>query len=450
MVQILGRVCGRRSTLAAIGLQLAVGCMACLFADATRAVTPVPVIEPMSLVLAAVEINPQILAQRSLGEAADHGVKSAVSKFFPSLSVAIERVAAQQGPTPMQDAHGATARVQQPLYTWGRLSAGLSKAEAQQAAAAAEIEEAVQQVSLKVAQVFGDWAAAVLKEQAYRDALTLLRRFEGMATRRIARGVSASAELILIRSRVAQVEADLAAVLAQQAAARFRLGQLTGHLFGPDAVPQTTGWEGAAILQRGAPDAIEEAKLRSPTLRKHIARRNISEHELAERRAGLFPEVYARLERQWGSLTSSGAKPETRFFIGVNVATGPGLSALSELAAIESRQDAARHEMEAAAWTVREQIQNDWIALDAVRARLASLIAAIDSADELVASGERQFLAGKKSWQDLMNSSRDVTQLRAQWAELRASQIHMALRLTLLLQPPGVVATTDPLRRANP
>ena len=58
-------------------------------------------------------------------------------------------------------------------------------------------------------------------------------------------------------------------------------------------------------------------------------------------------------------------------------------------------------------------------------------------------SWSRQYLAGRKTWQDLMNSVREEVQLRAQIADFDAAQLIASWRLALLT---GLLTTPTPGR----
>jgi len=60
-------------------------------------------------------------------------------------------------------------RLQQPLWTGGRLDAGLAKAEANGLASQAALDEVRQQLAVRVAQSYGEWLGTHLKTQALQQ-----------------------------------------------------------------------------------------------------------------------------------------------------------------------------------------------------------------------------------------------------------------------------------------
>jgi outer membrane protein, adhesin transport system len=61
--------------------------------------------------------------------------------------------------------------------------------------------------------------------------------------------------------------------------------------------------------------------------------------------------------------------------------------------------------------------------------RLASIQASLKAAADVSASYDRQFLAGRKSWLDVMNAARELAQTETQLADLQSTQVVVTWRL---------------------
>ena len=82
----------------------------------------------MALALAS---HPSAQSQRAQLQSAQSGLDSARWQFYPTPSIAVEQAhTASTDPSYRGDNRVATLRLQQPLYTGGRLSAGMDKAKA--------------------------------------------------------------------------------------------------------------------------------------------------------------------------------------------------------------------------------------------------------------------------------------------------------------------------------
>jgi adhesin transport system outer membrane protein len=381
------------------------------------------------LIASTLNTHPAVQAQRAQQGAAQAEVEAARWQFFPTPSVSVEKADAASGDINYQgDSTVATVRLQQPLWTGGRLTAGKERAEAGVAVSQGAFDETRQQLALRVVQVYSEWLAAHLKRHAFDTSLATHTRLRDQVTRRIEQGVSSDADLVLAVSRRQAVLAEIALARAQQDTALARLGQLTGQRVDDaslmEAVPRP--------LDGALPDLLARAQALDPTTHRLEAQARRQETLIAEERAALSPEVYVRAERQFGNYSIRNAKPENRIFIGVSSQFGPGLSTFSNIRGARARHDAALLDVDAQHRNVSEQVMADYALATESEARLQALQASLDAAGDVSKSYDRQFLAGRKSWLDVMNAARELAQLETQIADIRSSQVVATWRLALL------------------
>jgi adhesin transport system outer membrane protein len=82
---------------------------------------------------------------------------------------------------------------------------------------------------------------------------------------------------------------------------------------------------------------------------------------------------------------------------------------------------------------IREQIRSDLALVESFDLRLKALDVATKTAQDVYESYERQFLTGRKSWLDVMNSARDLQQARLQLADVTAGHLTLGWRLFVQL-----------------
>lgn len=385
------------------------------------------------LISSALLDHPAIQVQQAQKQAAEAGVDSATWQFYPTPSIAVENVhTSASDPSYQGDDTTASLRLQQPLWTGGRLIAGLKKAEAGAITSQASLEEASQQLALRVVQAYGDWLAAHLRIQAYDKSMATHVRLRELVKRRVEQGVSAENDLVLVISRLESITADIAMAHAQKDTALARLGQLLGRqidapsLNAAVAVPRPVNADLQALL--------DQALSVNPTIQRAQAQAMVQEAVIAERRADLSPEVYARAERQYGNQTYSNAPPENRLFIGVTSRFGAGLSSLSNIEGAKAQHQAALEEVATQSRTVNEQVIADHVLAISSGKRLAALKISLKAAEEVSESYDRQFLAGRRTWQDMMNSVRELVQIEIQIADTKATQLLSSWRLSIYTQ----------------
>jgi outer membrane protein, adhesin transport system len=382
------------------------------------------------LIQAALVHHPAVRAQSGLGEAAQAGVEVAKWQYWPTPSVGVEQ-AGTNDPSYRGDKTVTILRLQQPLWTGGRLDGNLSKAEARAIAAQADLEATRQQLALRVIQAWSDAAAAQGKLAAYEQSRDVHARLLALVERRTREGASAQADIDLARSRLDGIEADLAAAQAQRDTALDRLRLLTGQTVPVNALSQAAHASPPELLIE-LDILLNAAREHSPQIAKARAQARIAAADIDISKAALSPEVYLRVERQYGNFSLPGQAAQNRVFIGFTTAFGGGLSALSGIDAVQAQYRAAKEEIQAQQLAIDEQVQGDATLYRNAAVRRASLERVVQSSVDVTASWERQFLAGRKQWQDLMNATREKTQTDTQLADAFSAQQLAGWRLVIL------------------
>jgi adhesin transport system outer membrane protein len=376
--------------------------------------------------------HPSMRAQAALGTSAREAAEAARWQFFPTPSIGFEQVDAGSS-DPNYPSYGdknvTTLRLQQPLWTGGRLSAGMDKAEAGLLASRATQEAVRQDLALRVVQVYADWYGAQLKRQAYEKSLQTHQTLRQQINRRIAGGVSPQSDLTLLLGREQQTEADLAAARALEQSALGRLGQLLGRALQAQAL--ATAVAAPLALDASAQELQAQALAQNPTVQKLLAQARIAGAEVSERASDLKPDVYLRVERQYGSFSAPNTAVQNRVFVGLSSHFGAGLSSLSQVGGAQARYQAALADVDSSRINLGEQITADYTQAQAGQSRLLALQASLQSADGITRAWNRQFVAGRKTWLDVMNAAREAVQLEAQIADARASQLLLSWRLAI-------------------
>ena len=393
-----------------------------------------------ALVLDALAMHPSTLSQRAQVASAMAGVEGARWQFYPTPSVSVETANTRNSdPLYQGDNFVTLLRLQQPLYTGGRLNAGADKAQASLDLSKATLEETRLQLALRVLQAYGDWLAAHLKTQANQKSEVTHARLRDLVQSRIDEGVSADSDLVLALARLDAIRSDVIAVRAQSDMALARLGQLLGrpvleaNLVSALAVARPVQLQLAALF--------DQALERSPSVQKAKSQVRVLEATVAERQADLLPEVYLRAERQYGNFNFANGGPENRLFLGVASRFGAGLSVLSNVTAAQSQLDAAVAEVQVQMRSVNEQVLADHALAWSTERRLALVRTSLRLAQSVSESYDRQFLAGRKTWLDVMNAARELAQTETQLADLYSSQVVSSWRLSFLTS--GVEAVTQ-------
>ena len=356
--------------------------------------------------------------------------------YWPTPSVALERVQ-----TPSTDPSYAgspqvlTLRLQQPVWTGGRLKAQSNKALANQQIETARLAEIQQLVAFKTLQDWTDLVNAQRQQLALGQSEKTQSLLMQKMMRRVEQGLSSQSEANHSKLRLMQVEQDIVNAKQRETVAWIRLKQWVPeaqkneqHLLAPDH-----NMSKAPIALIGSetvnPSPIHWellSKERSPALKRLEHVMALQTAELEEKRAALQPEIYVRAEHQRGHYAYANSPASNRIFVGLTASTGAGFSLAHQLSALQFKRNSTIEEMDAAQRTLIETVHTDFFNAIARQSKAEALRLNLESSQEQQAAWERQFTNGRKTWMDVMTAARESTQ-----AELAVIENDMALHQSL-------------------
>jgi adhesin transport system outer membrane protein len=316
-------------------------------------------------------------------------------------------------------------RLQQPLWTGGRLTAQSNKAIATQAIEHARLIEIQQGLALKTLQAWTELVMAQRQQQILEKSETVQMQLLQRITRRAQQGLSPLNEVNYANLRLVQVRQDRFNALQQENQAWIRLTQwvpeaknLGQTLIHPNIHLQAVN---ELALTQALPHWEAISLDNSPLIRRleRVAQLHLA--EVAEKRSALQPEVYVRAEHQRGNYTYANMPNTNRIFVGISASTGAGLGLAYQLTALQNKHDGALQEIVAARRSVLEAVQTDFLNANARQSKAEMLLLNLESSHEIQAAWERQFINGKKTWIDVMNAARETSQ-----AELAIIENEMA------------------------
>jgi adhesin transport system outer membrane protein len=381
----------------------------------------------------SLQSHPVVLTQQRQIEVSQFDKKVAQQQYLPTPSVSLEQASASaQDPSYRGDKQVQIYRLQQPVWTGGRISAGVDKAQAGIQLADANLSDAKLQISYKVLQTWSEWSSALHKTQAISEALKELDQLDQALKRRIVEGVAAPTEQVLTESRIHQTRAQLELMNAQIRISRARLEQLIGRAMPVDFNPQSLAPYPVESSQQIQINALPNF----PAYQKIQAQIKNQEAELQERKADLYPEIYLRVEHQRGNYTYPDLPSINRVFFGLSSRLGAGLTTSYQIDTLRKQRDVLDADHENVQRNLHEQIDSDWIQLNATQSRLPSLKKSLDSAKLTFVAWNRQHLAGRKSWMEVMNTIREMLQAELDLIDAESQVALISWKLTLLSETP--------------
>lgn len=379
----------------------------------------------------AVQNHPDAQASRLLGDASGADIDGALWQFYPSVSVNVQSASTSDNDQSyLGDDQVSIIEVVQPLWTGGLLTGNLNSAKARFSLRESEIKQTEQDLAIRVLDSYVDWYSANVRAAVWQESLLIHQRLSEQVQRRALSGASSDSDSVLAEARVAVTEADLAAVVSEEQAALSVLAELvskpikSSDLIGQYAQPIEIMTELTALSI--------EARNNSPLVASALAEADIADAEIRSARAQFMPKINLRFERQYGNLSFANSTPSNRIFIELASDFGAGLSSISGVSAARSRYEAALANVESQHQILDSNIASDLLLQESITRRLVALRQSKQATQDVYASFERQFLSGSRTWLDLLNSARELTQLELQIADARASSVLVSWRLFIL------------------
>lgn len=375
----------------------------------------------------ALRSYPTVIARRMAREAAESDLLAAKLKFLPSPSVSTQQTqvfSSQQ--TASRPA--TTIGISQPLFTGGALTAGYDKAGARLSAAELGILEIREEISKRVINAYVEWSKAYRKILTFEESVRQHEKFAGLISRRFASGVASGADRNLGLSRLEQVGADLESQRAIEKSLLTSIGELVGQpvaradlawrLARPAAIPAREAGLGLALTA-------------SPTLRRYKFDAEAAEAEAREIRAQAMPQLLLQAQRQIGNTLVANAESYDTLGLVVQYSPGGGFSSLASSSAAFERARAVAMQTEAARRDLTERLNTEYNEYEFSQLKQGSLKRSVDLSADISDSYDRQYLAGRKSWLDLMTAVREQATTRLSLADAEASVLGASWRIAV-------------------
>ncbi len=368
------------------------------------------------LITKSLDYHPLIKSSIYLENAAKQGVQSAKWQYFPTPQISTSKVNTSETDINYSgDKHIEKISFTQPIWAGGRLDAILEKSQAELILRQAVRKINEQDVAFNIIRAYTTWTRNYLKYQAFLRSKKEHDALGVRIKRRIEEGISSSSELHLLSSRLDQVKSNINTFKARYKNSLLRLSILVGIPL--DLENLVKNMAGDYNITGEQENLAKKMFLINPRLKQLVAQIKIAQTKIEETKAQLSPNFRLKLERQWGNFSRSNSSPENRIFFELFSNFGAGLSNFSEINKAELAYSAAKFALQAEKDKILAQFKTDWALYQSLFMQKELLTSALKEAKKTQYSWYRQFLAGKKSWQDVMNSVREVSQLESQLAD---------------------------------
>lgn len=388
--------------------------------------------------------HPAVLGKLDELRALGFELESAESLRYPTLSLQASTTGTVAGSsaasTTGDQYHAMVAVLRQPLWVGGRIDGSIDQATVRQRA--------------------GKLSLLALQRQLLENTAATYATIQG-TRRRIKAAERNVQEHVRLKTLIATREQGGIASRADVNLASSRLHQAAIQLLQLEAALQRSQNELRSLTQQPLPASLpvpDELLLLPPHSRiaddvekaSAVVEQRLQDVELARTAADLatadmLPSLYARMEQDLFTQAGSRSLPQgTRLGVVLEgTVEGLGFSGWKRVKSAGSRVESAKRDVETARTEVRRQAQSLVIELKSLDTIIRNNEALVTFNEETLASFMRQYDAGRKSWVDVLNAQRELSDARLALEQTRSSHQEGSLRLAAQLgqldSPAGVI-----------
>lgn len=369
--------------------------------------------------------HPALAGQRAQVEAKGFTGDSARAQRYPSIT--------GQASAQHTDNYPTAFRARQPLWAFGRIDSGI---------AYADTDKAVQTLALLrlKRQLIDETAVAYAQIQGVRERMaialeneTALEGLYQQINRRAQGQLASLADVRLAKARLLQAQARKKLIISELQVAENELLALTQTpVTTKEPISETvTELPGLMTLIDLALESSADVRLKQ----ENIA---LAKADVDRERTAPMPTVYLQADYFYNDQAAG----TSGFRVGVNVEAnleGMGLVAYGRNNAADARLRSVNSDLDATRNEVKRNINSLYTNRDAQKAIVESQRSSVSELHEILMSYQRQYEAGQKTWLEVLNMQRELTDQQLQLSQANNEWLIYSLKLAAL------VGALDPL-----
>jgi adhesin transport system outer membrane protein len=367
--------------------------------------------------------NPAVRGKQAEVAAQGFAVDSAEAQRLPSLSADLNNLGDN-----FDDDQG-TLRLDQPLWTFGKIDNAIAQAKAGVAVEQQSLLQVRRELIERTAVVYTQIQGLQRRARVASDNIAEHQRLIQHITRRLKGQLATEADVSLGNSRLILARSQHQRLQGEMRNAQTELQALTivpvsaaGGIPGPLTQLPPAGEIHALALSQAADLQIKQARVGEAQL------------QVKAERVAPLPDLYLRAEHIFGGRNLAGFDDDTRVGL-VLQATFEGLGAVSRgrTRGAEARYRASQEDLQ----VTRTEVQRQVTTLLSDRQVLGDLIraqqAAVSEVQKTAASYVRLYDSGRKPWMDVLNIQREVTEQRLQLEQVKSEHLQTTLRIAAMV-----------------
>lgn len=365
--------------------------------------------------------HPNIKMSQEIIKGAKERVDSAFWQYFPTPSI--------DASVRDSDRNLTIARIDQPVWTGGKLSSRYNIATSREEENVYELEETsyrLIEIFLNILENYEQSKANIIDLQ---EGLNNLNRFDEMLNRRLDAGISTNSDKDLLNARIEQINSDM--IMAKN---KYKVTKLQLELMLDKKINCDINLKEINTSNSQIESYIEKLLDFHPSLKKLDKQIQTTKYELDSTKATVMPNVGLRAEHREGDLYNNNydkSNNQDLVYVTFTATTNAGLSLISDIAAAKVRINELGYKRKSIEKELVDSLLTNYNNYEIAKNRIKVVERSIISAQNVLDSYTRLFLAGKRQWLDLVNASREVMQYKLELSNLIISQNILTYKLAL-------------------
>jgi adhesin transport system outer membrane protein len=390
-----------------------------IFACATKVNAQINLTELLNRVSV---LHPAAKAAQYEVNASEEDIETIKLQRWPTVATTVE---SDTGTTRYQSV--SSLKIEKTVWDSGLLTNKINEAQARMKSAEFKLALQRRDLQIEIINAWQLWLGSNTKENIAVSTLAKLNSYKAQAKRRIDAEVSPQIDLEVLESKIMQTEVErVQAHVSSNAAINkiVRMAAIQKEEIKTLVAPSFAS-SGAILFAKSSVLFGSDQDIQDRDAAVNIAKMQakIYAEQLKIKKSEAYPQVYVRAEQPilTGGTTGNRQDTPASIFLGIRYTPSNGFVNISETKALVARLAATEESIDSATRLYLDSMQSEIEILSANEAKIDAVKISIESNKRVIESFTRQFLAGRKSWLELVNAVREGAQAEYALAEAQTS-----------------------------
>ena len=371
------------------------------------------------LVSKVINNHPSVAISKETIKSSQEGINNAMWQYFPTPSVELSRAS---------NSNQTVAKLEQALWTGGKLDANYNKAISSEKEALFELEEKKYKLIEMILTHSQNYVQAKYSKEALLSGLERLESFSSMIDRKITVGLSTIADKRLLESRLTQIKSDLISVEHKQKTALKQISLLLG-----EEITQINFTDNIALEDIDTLELVSQIDEVNPTLHRYDEKIKNAIYEIDIQKSSLYPTLTLSAEHRKGDIyTDNYNTSNNAVYLKLQSQFGAGLSSLSNIKQAKIELQRLKYEKQTTQNELVDTFWQDYNNMLVSKNKIGNSKLNKELSKEVFNSNKRLFLADRKQWLDLVNSSKEVMDIDIALADSKVMYVISKYKVALI------------------